>query len=155
MDKIKKHLTLKNIVQFIKLQLAGNVLFWGTYVGYFLLENILQWPDLRALVIASIVAHIAFFVVDKEWVFNSDTGSEKTTGEVMRFAVFMGLNFFINLAIITGVERYFGITPYIGQFIAALFFTFWTYFGLKLWVFDTHHHSLLTKRHHGSRRKKA
>lgn len=153
MERIKKQITLANFVQFIKLQLAGNVLFWGTYIGYFVLHDVLDWRSITALVVASLAAHVAFFIIDKEWVFDTKTGKEKTTSEVVKFALFMGLNFFINLGIITGLERYFDISPYIGQFIAALFFTFWTYFGLKLWVFDTHPHSLLTKRRHASHRQ--
>jgi phage shock protein PspC (stress-responsive transcriptional regulator) len=44
-------------------------------------------------------------------------------------------NFFINLGIIAGLDYYFGISPYIGQFVSAAFFTLWTFGGLKYWVF--------------------
>lgn len=135
MDKIKKQFTFKNLIQFLKLQLAGNILFWGTYIGFFLLHELANWPEVYALASASIVAHIAFFVVDKKWVFHEHEGRRKTRVELTRFILFMGLNYFINLGIITGLSYYLDITPYIGQFIAALFFTLWTYIGLKYWVF--------------------
>lgn len=135
MDKIKKQFTLKNLIQFIKLQLAGNVLFWGTYLGFFVFREVYKWEEVWALATASIIAHTAFFIVDKKWVFHEHEGRRKTRTELMRFIAFMGLNYFINLGIITGLSVYFDITPYIGQFIAALFFTFWTFIGLKYWVF--------------------
>lgn len=135
MEKFKKQFTLKNLIQFIKLQLAGNILFWGTYIGYFVLHELVHMSQLSALAIASIVAHAAFFVVDKKWVFHEGEGRRKTNVELTRFAIFMGLNYFINLGIITGLLYFFDISPYIGQFISAMFFTVWTFVGLKYWVF--------------------
>jgi putative flippase GtrA len=138
MEKIKRQLTLANLIQFIKLQIAGNILFWGTYIGYPIFHELLEWAELPALATASILAHGLFFVVDSEWVFNEKGrgGHErKTVNELVRFALFMGLNYFINLGIIASLSMYLHITPYIGQFIAALFFTLWTYIGLKYWVF--------------------
>ena len=134
MQRTKRKL-IREIIQFVKLQLAGNILFWGTYVGYAVGHELLGWNSLLAMSIGSVLAHVAFFIVDKNWVFNTATGKRKTTGEIGRFAVFMGLNFFINLGIVTGLERYFDVTPYIGQFIAGAFFTVWSYLGLKFWVF--------------------
>lgn len=135
MDKIKRQFTVQNLIAFIKLQLAGNVLFWGTYIGYFLLHELANWTELTALATASTIAHIAFFIVDSEWVFDEKGERRKTPGELWRFVIFMGLNYFINLAIIAGLSYYFDISPYIGQFISALFFTFWTFIGLRYWVF--------------------
>jgi len=135
MEKIKNQLTIKNLIQFIKLQLAGNVLFWGTYIGFFVLYELVKMPEVAALATASIIAHAAFFIVDKKWVFHEGEGRRKTGVELTRFIIFMGVNYFINLGIITGLSHFFGISPYIGQFIAAAFFTLWTFVGLKYWVF--------------------
>lgn len=146
MEKIKKQFTLKNLIQFIKLQLAGNILFWGTYIGFFLLHEVATWEEIWALATASIIAHTAFFIVDKKWVFHEHEGRRKTHTELARFVVFMGVNYFINLGIITGLSLYFDISPYIGQFIAAMFFTFWTFIGLKYWVFRKPRRTRKTKR---------
>mgnify|MGYP003439853904 CR=1 FL=1 len=156
-EKNKKKF-LKLAIEFIKLQLSANILFWGTIGGLFVLYDLLKWPQLAALATASIVAHVAFFIVNKEWVFDDNTGKRKTGGEVVRFVLFMGLNFFINLGIVMAASHYlsgieavasafpgFDPTPYIGQVIAALFFTVWNFVGLKFWVFqDVKHHSLRT-----------
>lgn len=152
MEKIKSQFTLKNLIQFIKLQLAGNILFWGTLIGSFVLHDIIHWTEFTALVTASIIAHALFFVADKEWVFSEGGANRKSSDEIGRFIVFMGLNFFINLAIVTGVDSFLDKNPvpisileqlsrsidvnlYLAQFVSAMFFTFWTFIGLKYWVF--------------------
>lgn len=135
MKKKQKKSLIKTAIEFIKLQIAGNILFWGTYVGFFVLHEVFHWHSVVALASASIVAHGLFFIADKEWVFSDKTGKRKTGDEITRFIMFMGLNYFINLGIITGLEHYFGISPYIGQFIAGFFFTAWTFIGLRYWVF--------------------
>ena len=146
MTEKNKKKYLKLLIEFIKLQLTGNILFWGTYGGYFVFHEIVRWDDLPSLATASLAAHVLFFFVNKEWVFDDKTGKRKTSREIIRFIIFMGLNFFINLGIITGLAHYFGISPYIGQFISGLFFTFWSFIGLRFWVFqEVEHHSLRTK----------
>lgn len=138
--KTKKSL-VATFWQFVKLQLAGNILFWGTYIGYALSDNFMEVPTWIALAVPSIIAHVLFFVVDKNWVFSDKTGKRKTEGEIARFVIFMGINYFINIGIVVGLEKYFGITPYIGQFVAGFFFTFWTWAGLKFWVFRSARHA--------------
>ena len=151
MEKIKKQFTLKNLIEFLKLQLAGNILFWGTYLGFFLLYEVANWTEVLSLAVASIIAHILFFIANSEWVFDEKGERRKTSGELTRFVAFMGLNYFINLGIIYGLRHFFDISPYIGQFIAAAFFTLWTFIGLKYWVFrEAQHHASLRvkgKRH--------
>lgn len=152
MDKIKSQFTLKNLVQFIKLQIAGNILFWGTLIGSFVLHEVLHWNEISALVTASLVSHFLFFLADRSWVFDEKGTQRKTGIELVRFAIFMTINFFINLLIITGVDAYLDSHPinlalyrevgaevdinlYLAQFAAAAFFTLWTFVGLKYWVF--------------------
>lgn len=154
MKRTQKASLIATAIEFVKLQLAGNILFWGTYIGYFLLFELAGWGYMEALVTASLVSHFFFFLANKEWVFEDETGKRKTSVEAIRFALFMGLNFFINIGIITGLQHYFDITPYIGQFIAAFFFTIWSFVGLKYWVFrDVKHSALKIKRKANGKRR--
>lgn len=134
-QKDKKTL-IRWAIEFVKLQLAGNVLFWGTYLGFFLLYDIFNIQELTSLIIASLIAHGLFFIVDRNWVFADKTGRRKSSGEIVRFIIFMGINFFINIGIIQYLSVVHDITPYIGQFISAMFFVVWNFVGLKWWVFD-------------------
>ena len=142
-QKQKKHY-IKLAIQFLKLQLAGNVLFWGTYLGYFAFDKVFHWPEFIALATASIIAHVLFFIVDKEWVFVDKTGRRKATNEIIRFIAFMGFNYVLNLTIIELLSVYAGLSPYVGQFVAAIFFTLWNYAGLKFWVFQVPQHHAIT-----------
>ena len=139
---------------FVKLQLAGNILFWVTYAGYFILHQILGWESFLSLAVASIAGHALFFIADKEWVFSTKTGGRKSQEEVIRFIIFMGINYCINLVFITLLERKLGITPYIGQFVSGLFFTVWTFVGLRYWVFNEAKHSHALKLHTSSMKEK-
>lgn len=143
MNRTQKRSLIETAIEFVKLQLAGNILFWGTYIGYFVGREFIHWDSMTALITSSLLAHLLFFIVNKEWVFEDETGKRKTGVEAVRFIIFMGLNFFINIAIITGLDNYFDIDPYIGQFISALFFTVWSFIGLKYWVFRDVKHSAL------------
>ena len=138
MNKKNKKSLLKTAFQFIKLQAVGNILFWGTYAGYFISDVVFHKPTLLALAISSLLAHALFFILSRDWVFDPEGKQRKTRAEVVRFIIFMGVNYFLNLGIIYGLERYFGLTPYIGQFISAGFSTLWNFVGLKWWVFRKH-----------------
>lgn len=89
------------IWEFVKLQIAGNVLFFGTLIGFFVGENILHTPILPTLIVASILANILFFMLNRDWVFTG-TNKGKNDGKqtAMRFTLFMGLNFVLNIVLI-------------------------------------------------------
>jgi putative flippase GtrA len=54
----------------------------------------------------------------------------------------MVVNFLLDLAIVGGL-RAAGLTPYLGQFASAGFFTVWNYVLFKLWVFQRTHRKRL------------
>ena len=146
MNKKTKKILLTRSVEFLKLQVAGNILFWGTFLGNTLLMEVFCWPSYLSLPVASIVFHGVFFVVDKNWVFSDKTGQRKTKSELFRFTVFMSFNYFLNLVIILGLEQQFGVSVHLGQFVASAIFAVWSYLGLKYWVFryvrHAHHYAL-------------
>ncbi|RWZ77993.1 MAG: GtrA family protein, partial [Candidatus Chaera renei] len=117
-----------------KYNLAGTAFFWSTYGGFFVLNAVLGFGNLPSLAMASLFGHAVFFLLDKTWVFDQESSRRRTGREMTRFAAFMALNYVINIGIVIGLAAI-GITPYIGQFVAAAFFTFWSFAGLKWWVF--------------------
>ena len=153
-----------SVWQFVRLQLSGNVLFWGTIVGSIFFHEVLGVAKLVSVAAASAIFHVVFFLLDKHWVFSTKTGKNKTEGEVVRFVIFMGLNYFLNLGLIhlvlqalaathiAGVEltmlnTTFDIDLVLAQLVASAFFAVWSWLGLKYWVFRhaRHaHHAALT-----------
>ncbi|NCU31238.1 hypothetical protein EOM57_05635, partial [Candidatus Saccharibacteria bacterium] len=107
--------------------------------------------------------YIVFFLLDKHWVFSTKTGKNKTQDEIVRFTIFMGLNYLLNLGLIHLVLRSleftylsnveltvfattFDIDLVIAQLVASAFFAVWSWLGLRYWVFrharHTHHAAL-------------
>ncbi|HET7630181.1 MAG TPA: hypothetical protein VFK03_02295, partial [Candidatus Saccharimonadales bacterium] len=60
MSEDKKKNIFRLIVEFIKLQIAGNVLFWGTYIGFPIFHEVLGWPSFWSLFTASLIGNILF-----------------------------------------------------------------------------------------------
>ena len=131
----RKHM-IHLVIQFVKLQLAGSIIFLGTYLGYFLSDYFFDRPTLYALALSSLIAHAIFFLVSREWIFDKKTGKKRSRQQIVRFALFMGMNYVLNLMIIEGLRQYFDLSPYVGQLISGLALGLWGYFGLKVWVFQ-------------------
>lgn len=85
--------------EFIKLQIAGSVLFFGTILGFYVGENLLHAPLLPTLVVSSALAHVAFFMINRAWVF-SGMQSRSGRSTIVRFSIFMGVNFFLNILLV-------------------------------------------------------
>ncbi len=66
-------------MQFVKLQIAGNIPFWGTYLLFALLDKVFMVDIIVALFVASLLANSLFFYVDDKWVFADTRGTRKTT----------------------------------------------------------------------------
>ncbi|NLA42789.1 hypothetical protein GX865_01345 [Candidatus Saccharibacteria bacterium] len=151
--------------EFIKLQIAGNILFLGTLIGFFIGDKLVGTKSIIALVSASIVAHILFFIANRKWVFSQKVklpGDQSTR----RFVIFMILNFFLGIALIELYAYLLRANPdssittalftvwnsatewmssfvamqgnwelYVAQFLSGLTFTLWSFVGLRYWVF--------------------
>lgn len=140
----RKHL-IQLLTQFAKLQLAGNIPFWGTYLGFMLLDKVFHMPEFQALAIATVIANVLFFIVDDKWVFADTNGRHGSKYEAVKFAVFISISAIVVFAITNALSHFGGISPYIGQFISAGISTIWTFAGLRFWVFaPPRHHGLFS-----------
>ncbi len=149
---------LSTCLEFVRLQLAGNILFIGTLAGIFVAEKIFTVHSIIGVIVGSIVAHIIFFIVNRHWVFRSADDDERLVSEVVRFIAFMTFNFFLNLVLIEVSRRLFAQSLpeyamyeyYAGLVMSSLFFVFWSYVGLKFWVFapaSVKRHARATRHH--------
>jgi len=146
---------IRSAVQFIKLQVAGNVLFVGAIVGTFIAQSLLAVHPLIGMVVGSALAHIVFFVINRAWVFNSSQ-SGKTNRQIARFVVFMSFNFLLNIVLVAVIGRMLiGVQPsidgyehYAALILSGLFFAVWSFVGLKFWVFTPTRNHARYSRHH-------
>ncbi|MEO5690802.1 MAG: GtrA family protein [Candidatus Saccharimonadales bacterium] len=152
MSQKKKQGRIKTLIEFLKVQVAGNALFWVTYLSYFVFDTFAQIPYPISFIMATITGNIVFFLLDRHWIYNEDSNKRKSSQEIRRFIIFMVLNFFLNIFIVQTLNDQFGISPYIGQFVAGAFFTIWTFLGLHFWVFQPDHTRYSSIRYQGKKK---
>lgn len=159
MPKRNKKRFIELITEFAKLQLAGNIPFWGTYLGFMFFDKVMHLEELTGLAIATVASNIVFFIVDDKWVFTSKRGSQsqrKGRSEILKFVIFMSFNALLSLVLTHSWSEFLGITPYIGQFITGGVLTLWIFAGLRFWVFSPpHHHGLFPPKRRLDKRRRA
>lgn len=120
--------------QFIKYMSGGSLYFWVGYgvfaIGYSVLH--LWW--LWAKIAADVIGWSLNYFVQRYWAFNSDHLKLSEMQHVKRYLFIEAIGFILDYAIIGGL-KYIGITPYIGFFISAGFFSIWSFLWYKYWVF--------------------
>lgn len=125
----------KEAKRFVEYMVGGGAQFWSGYAAFALFDQILGMVFWPAKSISYFLGVTVNFGLQRFWVF----GQKRITKHQMettagRFYALMFVNFLLDLAIVGGL-REIGLTPYIGQFISAGFFTVWNYLLFKLWVF--------------------
>ena len=128
--RIRNH---KLIVQFLEYMVGGGVYFWSGYVLFAIGYSILHWNWLWAKMMADAVGWTFNFILQRYWVFY-DPHNKHSLQITWRYIALTALNFIIDYSIVGGCNRL-GITPYIGFFISAGFFTIWNYLWYRFWVF--------------------
>lgn len=123
----------KLAIQFGEYMVTGGVWFWSGYVLIVLLEDPIGL--FAANFIGNAVGISLNFLLERYWVFRTKKPA-KLGVMAARYVVYTALNaFLLNYLILFSLERYVGLEPAIGQFIASGFFTVWNYFWYKMWVF--------------------
>jgi putative flippase GtrA len=133
--KSKKRKALDLSWEFVKLQIAGNIPFWGTYIINATLDKGFNTDKFQALLIGTILSNVLFFIVDDRWVFSRTRNKRKTGNEVLKFIVFMSFSALLTFNITWQLYSTLGVSTYIGQFISAALSIIWTFVGLRFWVF--------------------
>jgi putative flippase GtrA len=123
------------IKQFIKYMIGGGVYFWSGYAVFALCYSGFQWDWFPAKIVADIIGWTLGFFVQRYWAFHHPALSGKIVRISGKYVIVNTVNFIIDYLIVWGLVAA-GITPYIGLFVAAGFFTIWNYLWYKFWVFN-------------------
>ena len=129
----KKH--QKEAKRFTEYMISGGAQFWSGYAAFAAFDAVLGMSFWWAKSLSYFLGVTVNYVLERFWVFKQKRITKKqieTTAGKFYFLMFV--NFLLDLGIVGGL-RELGITPYIGQFISAGFFTVWNYLLFKLWVF--------------------
>lgn len=124
--------------QIVEYFVAGGAFFWSGYLAFALFDAILGLPLFIAKQLANVVGLSVNYVLEDQWVFKKRKArkhyDKRRTG---RYLIITLVNFGIDYLIVAGLKEL-GITPYLGQFASAGFFTVWNFLWYKYWVFAPH-----------------
>jgi len=124
----------KLFIQFAQYSISGGAYFWSGYLVFFVADKGFHWNLWWAKLSSNVVGWTVNYTLQRYWVFaNQNLGKHKTqvTG---RYAVVTLVDFVLDYIIVASLKHY-GLTPYLGQFASAGFFTFWNFLLYKYWVF--------------------
>lgn len=124
--------------QFIRYSVGGGAYFWSGYTVFAIAYSGFGLPVGPSKIIADIIGLTINFFIQRWWAFRTGPKLEKIHRTGGRYFVLVVLNIAIDYTIVLGLAAV-GITPYIGQFVAAGFFTAWNYLWYKYWVFAPPH----------------
>jgi putative flippase GtrA len=125
--------TKKKLTQFAKYMTGGSLYFWVGYAIFAICYSGLHWNWLPSKIAADSIGWTLNYLVQRFWAF-SDQHHLSEMQHAGRYIFIESIGFVIDYAII-GVLKAIGITPYIGFFISAAFFTVWSFLWYKYWVF--------------------
>jgi putative flippase GtrA len=135
MPKTKKSNSNRwSVKQIIEYLVSGGAYFWTGYLAFFIFWSVFHWNLFVAKIGADIIGWVVNYSLKRYWVFNNVDLAKHQTEVTSRYLIITAVNFLIDYLIVK-LLRDAGLTPYLGQFVSAGFFTVWNYFWYKFWVF--------------------
>lgn len=134
------------IRQFAEYMVSGGVYFWAGYAVFFVADSIIGLDLWWAKLLSNVIGWTLNYLLQRYWVFRNPSMQHHRPDVTVKYAIITLVNFLLDYAIIW-MLREFGISPYLGQFLSAGFFTAWNFLWYRLWVFTN-------KTHHGHDKRK-
>ncbi|HTB48671.1 MAG TPA: GtrA family protein [Verrucomicrobiae bacterium] len=126
-------MTNKNTKRFLKYMAGGSLYFWVGYAVFAVCYSLFHWSWLPSKIAADVIGWSLNYIVQRYWAF-ADRHKLSEMQHATRYVFIESIGFVLDYLII-GALKHIGITPYIGFFISAGFFTVWSYLWYKYWVF--------------------
>lgn len=131
--KQKDEKTKKEINRFFKYWIGGGLYFWLGYAIFAICYSGLHWGWFPAKILADVIGWSSNYLVQRLWAFK-DRVHLSEMQHAGRYILIESIGFVLDYLIIFGLKSI-GITPYIGFFISAGFFTIWSYLWYNYWIF--------------------
>jgi putative flippase GtrA len=138
-SKAEQRRLRRELVRITEYLVSGGLYFWTGYLIFFIADHYLGWNLFWAKMTANVVGWTVNYMLQIFWVFKNPALSKhriEVSGKYMFITI---VDFFLDYLIVWGLQVV-GISPYIGQFLSAGFFTVWNYLWYKFWVFTNRIH---------------
>lgn len=136
----RKHNRLKReAIRIAEYMVSGGLYFWTGYAVFFICDSLLHMNLWWAKLTANVLGWTVNYLLQRFWVFHDEKLNKQKVEVTGRYAVITLVDFVLDFLIVAGLKQL-GITPYIGQFVSAAFFTVWNYIWYRSWVFTTRLH---------------
>lgn len=119
--------------RFAKYMSGGVVYFCVGYGVFAFCYSVLKWDWFPAKIAADAIGWTLNYLIQRFWAF-SDRVHLSEMQHAGRYIFIESIGFVLDYLIIWGLKSM-GITPYIGFFISAGFFSIWSWLWYKYWVF--------------------
>lgn len=119
--------------RFVKYMAGGSLYFWTGYAVFAICYSLLKWDWLPSKILADAIGWTLNYLVQRFWAF-SDRIHLSEMQHAGRYIFIESIGFVLDYLIIWGLKTV-GITPYVGFFISAGFFSIWSWLWYKYWVF--------------------
>jgi putative flippase GtrA len=119
--------------QFVKYMVGGSLYFWVGYGIFAFCYSILHWSWFPAKILADAIGWTLNYLVQRLWAFKDQVHLSEMQ-HAGRYVTIESVGFVLDYLIIWGLKEV-GISPYVGFFISAAFFTVWSFIWYKYWVF--------------------
>lgn len=124
----------RDMAQFAEYFIGGTSYFWIGYIVFAVCYSGFGWDWLPAKMLADGFGWTANYLIQRYWAFNNPQLKRHEGATVGKYALLTAANFGLDYLIIWGLKGM-GVSPYIGFFISAGFFTVWNYIWYRFWVF--------------------
>ncbi len=131
---MKLQISRRRLVQFAIYMLGGGIYFWSGYLIFAISYSGFGWQWWQAKLLADIIGWTLNYLVQRYWAFNSPGLALHEGRNRLRYGLISIFNIGLDYLIVGGLRQV-GITPYIGMFVAAGFFTVWNYVCYRWWIF--------------------
>lgn len=122
------------LIQFFYFNVGGVVFFVVGYSLFILLYGVFGWNWIISKAISDLVGWICNYVIQYYLAFGESTKQEGHIEALSKHTAFSMINIVIDYAIVGGLKLL-GVSPFIGLWVSALFFTVWKWVWYRRWVF--------------------
>jgi putative flippase GtrA len=122
------------LTRFVRYMVSGGAWFWSGYILFAVCYSGLKIGVIPSKILAYVFGLTVNFLLERYWVFRGRKNVLQLNTSTLRYLGLSTLNLGIDTLIVWSLSRA-GVSPYIGQFISAAFFTGWNYIWYEVWVF--------------------